>query len=32
MKNQLSKEEQEAYLYGKIGEPVNFKYPELLIY
>ena len=28
MKNQLSKEEQKAYLYGKIGGPVNFKYPE----
>jgi len=27
-KNQLSKEEQKAYLYSKIGEPVNFKYPE----
>jgi len=28
MKKLLSKEEQKAYLYGKIGDPVNFKYPE----
>jgi len=28
MKKLLSKEEQKAYLYSKIGEPVNFKYPE----
>jgi len=28
MKKPLSKEEQRAYLYSKIGEPVNFKYPE----
>jgi len=28
LKNELSKEEQEAYLYGKIKGPVNFKYPE----
>jgi hypothetical protein len=28
MKNQLIKEEQKAYLDGKKGEPVNFKYPE----
>ena len=28
MKNLLSREEQEAYLYSRKGEPVNFKYPE----
>jgi hypothetical protein len=28
MKKPLSKEEQRVYLYSKIGEPVNFKYPE----
>ena len=28
MKNQLSKEEQKAYLYDKIGKPVRFTYPE----
>jgi len=28
MRKLLSKKEQEAYLCSKIGEPVNFKYPE----
>jgi len=28
MKKLLSKDEQRAYLHSKIGEPVNFKYPE----
>jgi len=28
MRELLSKKEQEAYLYSKIGKPVNFKYPE----
>ena len=28
MKAPLTREEQEAYLYSRRGEPVNFKYPE----
>jgi len=28
MKKVLSRKEQEEYLYDKIGEPVNFKYPR----
>ena len=28
MREALTKKEQEAYLYGKIGEEVNFTYPE----
>lgn len=28
MRTILNREEQEAYLYGKIGKPVNFKYPK----
>lgn len=28
MKKALSREEQKAYLYSKIGAPVNFTYPE----